>query len=203
VEAIAAAAGVAGAAWAGIVSVLPTAAEIAATSRWRSRVPWSALSGGGGAAAPDMRTVTVKIDERIEPLVREALAAAVKSDAERFLHALEAFPDDAAVTHGVHLAMASASYVLLDMHNGRPTDAELREIAAEIQAEESWAEVAAHDLFILLSAALDGRSDNQLPIEKVVALPFVAAAYLLAAGHNKGEWWFDYFDRVEAALERE
>ena len=43
---------------------------------------------------------------------------------------------------------------------------------------------------------------DRLDRQAGVALPFVTAAYLLASSARPSEWWFDYLDRVETALEQ-
>lgn len=144
----------------------------------------------------------MRIDDRVEPLVREVLAAAVKADEDRFARALQAFPDDAAVTNGVQLAMSAALYVLQDQYGRRPTDDELHTVAARMAETENWTEVCADDVVAAITAALNGRrGDEVLPMVKIVTLPFIIAAYLLAAGCAEGEHWFNYLDRAEAAIE--
>lgn len=144
----------------------------------------------------------MEIDAHIEPLVRETLAAAVKRDEERFERALAAFSSDDVAAKGVQLATAVALYVLQDQYGGRPSTAELQAIANKIAELESWAEVSAADIVTLLNAATDGtRLDQVLPLERAVILPFVVAAYLLASCCKEGEWWFDYLDQAEAAVE--
>jgi hypothetical protein len=45
--------------------------------------------------------------------------------------------------------------------------------------------------------------DTVMPIERAVLVTFVLATNLLMSCHRDGEWWFDYLDRVEAALEQQ
>lgn len=49
---------------------------------------------------------------------------------------------------------------------------------------------------------LDERPANLEP-HALGAAPLTLAAYLLALGAGEDEWWFNYLDRIEAALERQ
>lgn len=145
----------------------------------------------------------MKISDRVEPLVREALAAAVKRDWERFLRALEAFPDERTAADAVTLAAAISAYVLQDQYGRRPTGEELGRIAAKMDELEQWSGLTEPEFRTGLRIVLGdqiGETDRLEP-QAGVALPFVMAAYLLASSAQPPEWWFDYLDRVEAALE--
>jgi hypothetical protein len=145
----------------------------------------------------------MKIDNDVEPLLREALSAAVKADGRRFAQALQAFPNDESLAHGVAVAMAVGLYVLHDVFGHRPTTEELHEVARKLVAMETWAEVNAEDVVAAVTAAFDGRrGDEVLPPEKVLVLPLIVAAYLLSAGRAENEQWWEYLDRAEAAIER-
>lgn len=143
------------------------------------------------------------IDESIEPLVREALAAVVGKDAERLQRAITAFPDSESMTKGIRLAAAVALYALLDLHDGQqPSDGELAEIACDITKAESWTDVSSDEIIKYLTAAYrKARVDQILPADRVIILTFVIAANLVASYHDDNEEWWDYLDRAEAALE--
>lgn len=145
----------------------------------------------------------MKISDRVEPLVREALAAAVKRDWERFLRALEAFPDEQTGADALRLATAISAYVLQDQYGRRPTDEEIGRIAAKMDEKEQWSGLAEPEFRTGLRLVLGDqiREADRLEQQAGIALPFVAAAYLLASSAQPPEWWFDYLDRVEAALE--
>lgn len=144
----------------------------------------------------------MRIDDRVEPMVRGALAAAVKADAPRFAHALRAFPDDEAAAHGARIAMAVVLYVLEDEYGGRPEPSELRAVATQLAEMEDWADVHADEVVAAVNAAFDGRpGDEVLPPERLYALPFVIAAYTLTAGCPDDEQWWEYLDRAEAAID--
>ena len=146
----------------------------------------------------------MKISDLVEPLVREALAAAVKRDWERFLRALEAFPDEQTGADALALATAISAYVLQDQYGRKPTDEEIGRIAAKMDEKESWSGLNEPEFRSGLRAVLgDDSGDGQrLEPQARIALPFVMAAYLLASSAKPPEWWFNYLDRVEAALDR-
>lgn len=76
----------------------------------------------------------MEIDSRVEPLVREALDAAVKEDEEQLAAALSAFPDADARRKGLELTVAISYVAWPDMHDGNPTAEELRQAAAVLLA---------------------------------------------------------------------
>jgi hypothetical protein len=145
----------------------------------------------------------VEIDDRTEPLVREALAAAVGQDPERFRGAVRAFPDDDAMTRGVQLACALALFVLDDLFEGRrPTEEEIRSLAGDVATSEDWADVTLDEVAAFFVAGYDRISaEAVLPLERVLILCYVVAANLLSSYHEDGEEWWEYLDRAEAAIE--
>lgn len=143
------------------------------------------------------------LDDRVEPLVRNALSAAAAQDPDRLADAMLAFSDAVALIKGIRLAAAVAVLVVTDLHHGkRPTAAELAEVAADIAAAEDWTDITADEIVILLTAAYDGkRVDDLLPMDRVIAMSFVVTASLLASYRDDGEQWWDYLDRAEAIIE--
>jgi hypothetical protein len=142
------------------------------------------------------------IDERVEPLVRSTIEAVVKRDMAALQGAFARFPDDESMTYGAQLASAVGLYVLHDVYGREPTAAEIRAVANKLAEMESWTDVTADEVVLFLSAALAGqRADRVLPLERVAILPYVIAGNLLASCCKEGEWWFDYLDRAESAIE--
>lgn len=142
----------------------------------------------------------MKIDNRIEPIVREILAAVVKRDGETFIRAMEQVPDERTAIEAGQLAVAIATYVILDLHDGRPTDEEVRQIAEVAAEAEAWAGLTPETFVEAITALLDQRQVRLEP-HVMAVVPFILAGYALAAGAEDDEWWFKYLDRVEAALE--
>src|SRR5437879_1461350 len=95
----------------------------------------------------------MKIDEHVEPLVREVLDAAVKRDGDRLDTALNAFTDESQRRTGLDLVYAVARYALLDLYQGqRPSDEQVRGLADKLTEMESWSTLPAEDIrsFLLL-----------------------------------------------------
>jgi hypothetical protein len=144
----------------------------------------------------------MKIDDRVEGLARDALDAAVKRDSAAFEAALRAFPNDEAVRDGVSLVLAVAAYIMTEIHGGRPNDAQVRAVAEKVASMEAWAGPTGDEVHGLLSRLLNSEPQSP-PGEHVIVLAFVVTASLLASLHLKDEKWWNYLDRVEAAIERE
>jgi hypothetical protein len=145
----------------------------------------------------------MKIDDGVELRVRETLHWVVKQNAAEFQNALTAFPDPATRVAALELLGAVAGFVLADMHGGKPSPNDVDAVAAEIAEEESWASVTSNEAAAYLNGVFTGQPlVDVLPPDRVVVLAFVIAAYLLSARpKEEGEWWFNYLDKVESAIE--
>ncbi|MEO3821240.1 hypothetical protein [Plantactinospora sp. B24E8] len=144
----------------------------------------------------------MKISSRVEPLVRDALDAAVKRDFAKLDAALKAFPDDQTTQQGVELALAVTVYVLHDIHQGKPSEAETRSVAEEIARAEAWAQPTAEETSEFLLKLVSGQPfAPSVPSENVFILAFVSAANLLSSCRRDDEEWWNYLDRAEAAIE--
>ncbi|MEN3307256.1 MAG: hypothetical protein V7603_3458 [Micromonosporaceae bacterium] len=147
----------------------------------------------------------MRIDGRVEPLVREVLDAAVKKDLNRLAAAFSAIRDNESAAHAVQLALAICRYVLLELHGGQPPpSARIESLADEIARDESWAQVRQADVTAFINNVLNGHQlDDGLPGEEAVTLPFIVAANLLASSSEAkdGNRWFDYLDEIEERLE--
>lgn len=145
----------------------------------------------------------MKIDDKIEPLVREALDASVKEDTERLDAALKAFPSEDARRKGLELTVAIAFGVLVDSHDGKPSPEQLRHVAQTVAQMEHWAGVTQDEAHAYLSALVKSESLAALDSETTVLLTFVITASLLSSSRKlkQDEWWFNYLDRIEAQLE--
>jgi hypothetical protein len=144
----------------------------------------------------------MKIDSKVEPLVREALDAAVKQDIDRLDAALDAFADDTKRRDGLALLFAISRLVLHDLNEGKnPTDEQVSDLADWIAEEEAWAGLPADEIrnFLLWLLGDDSKTVNQ---DMYIVLVFVVTATLLSSRRQPdGQWWFDYLDQIEAALE--
>jgi hypothetical protein len=144
----------------------------------------------------------MRIDDQVEPLVREALTAVVKSDPDRLRQAFAAFPDGSAMTSGARLATAVALFVLNDVYGRRPTPAEVRSVADKLVELEDWTDISSDEVTTFLTAAYGGtRADRILPADRIAPLAYVIAGNLLSSCCKEGEFWFNYLDRAESGLE--
>lgn len=142
------------------------------------------------------------IDARVEPLVREALAAVITKDRGRFQQAIDAFPDDAAMTQGVQLAATVAMYIVEECYGRSPTKEQIRETADDIATVDDWTDIVADEVATFIVAAVDHvRFETVLPIERFVLLSYVMAGYLLSFHRRENEEWWDHLDRAEAVIE--
>lgn len=144
------------------------------------------------------------IDERVEPLVREAIDAAVKKNLDQLHAAFSAISDRGTVTNATDLVRAVCAQVVLDtFHGQRPTYAQIDSLAGDIAFEEGWARVRKNDIATLLNNVLLGEEQvyHELSPEEEVALPFIVAANLLTENSEPSDGdWIDYLDRVESSI---
>jgi hypothetical protein len=139
----------------------------------------------------------------LEPLVREALAASVKGNPERFQEALSAFPNEQAAADGLRLAHAIANFALLRQFGHQPNEDEITELAADIAQSEAWSTLTAPDIASVLRGMFSGREGESLEPEVKVSAPFIIAAFALGSAVEPPKWWFEYLDEIEAVLERQ
>src|SRR5262245_51887398 len=123
----------------------------------------------------------MKIDNRVEPIVREILAAVVKRDGEAFIRSMDQLPDERTAILAGQLAVAIATFVILDLHDGRPADEEVRQIADVAAEAEAWASLTPETFVEAITAMLDQRQPRLDPHVTAV-VPFIIAGYALAAG---------------------
>ncbi|HEX5740518.1 MAG TPA: hypothetical protein VFY17_03065 [Pilimelia sp.] len=147
----------------------------------------------------------VLIDDRIEDLVRQALNAVIKCSTSLLAEAQHVFGDDASRTEGCRLACAIASFIAHECHGGRPTPAQIGQLADAVSAHERWSGVSAAEVRALLTvvtghAGRDGVG-HLLPPHRVPLVCYVTAGSLLASTRRPGEPWWDHLDRVEAGIE--
>ncbi|MBM0233146.1 hypothetical protein JNW91_15515 [Micromonospora sp. STR1_7] len=147
--------------------------------------------------------VQLIIDERVEQLVRDTLHWAVKRQPAEFDEALKTFSDVPTQRSAMELLVAISAFVAVDMCGGKPSPVQIRELATEVAEAEDWSSATPQEVEAFLSTILTGRSlSGVLPAGSAVVLAFVVAASLLSSRpKSEGEWWFNYLDKVEAAIE--
>ncbi|MFC8299720.1 hypothetical protein [Micromonospora orduensis] len=145
----------------------------------------------------------MKIDERVEHLVRDTLHWAVKRQPVEFDEALKAFSDITTQRSAMELLVAISAFVAVDICGGKPSPGQIQELATEVAEAENWSSATHQEVEAFLHTILTGRSlSGVLPAGSAVILAFVVAASLLSSRpKSEGEWWFNYLDKVEAAIE--
>lgn len=146
----------------------------------------------------------MKFDDRIESTVRDLFNAVVKSKEGDFEAALRELPDEASRHKALELAVAVCGFVVIDTYDRRPTADETREIAQGVVEAGSWMPLSEQEVATFLTAALNGRPlVEAVGAENAFFLAFIITGILLVASPKvgEGEFWFNYLDRVEAAIE--
>ncbi|MFK3981839.1 hypothetical protein ACI2K4_15870 [Micromonospora sp. NPDC050397] len=144
----------------------------------------------------------MRVEKRIEPLVRNAIHAAVVRDFALLEDRLQKFPDDKAVRAAVELTLALVYFLMVDIHAGRPSETEVAGVATEIARTEVWARSSRDEVTEFLVRLMNREQlAPAVPGENVIILAFVVAANLLSSCRRDDEEWWDYLDRVEAAIE--
>ena len=146
----------------------------------------------------------MKIDDRIEAPVRDLFSAVVKSNEEEFAKVLRGLSDQASQVKALELAIAVCGFVLIDTYGRRPTASETEEIAQVIVDAGGWVPLTVPEVSKFLTVTLDGKPLAQtFGAENAFFLAFIITGTLLGASPKigEGEWWFNYLDRVEAAIE--
>ncbi|MGC4875217.1 hypothetical protein ACLQ26_02965 [Micromonospora sp. DT43] len=145
----------------------------------------------------------MRIDERVEQLVRDTLHWAVKRQPVEFDEALRAFSDVPTQRSAMELLVAISAFASADICGGEPSPAQIQELSAEVAEAETWSSASAPEVETFLKTILAARPlSGVLPAGSAVVLAFVVAASLLSMRpKGEGEWWFNYLDKVEAAIE--
>jgi hypothetical protein len=148
----------------------------------------------------------VKIDDRVESLVREGFGAAVARDSDRFVTALQAIAaaGDQTANTAVNLALKITAYALLDIHEGMsPDEEQIHDLAKDFCEMEEWAvpdEAAAVKMLTALGNLTS--VEEVLSPEEISVLVFFLGAWLLASFLRGEKHWTDYLDDILDDLER-
>nr|MDT0659334.1 hypothetical protein [Micromonospora sp. DSM 115978] len=146
----------------------------------------------------------MRIDDRVERLLRATMDAAVHRDTPRFEKALRKFRDAESVRQAVDLALAISAFVLFQVFNGKPSATQISELAARMSRQEKWMGLTAADVESLLGGMLDGEPPRAPLVADTIMVPAILVATNLVASASKpkqGEWWFNYLDKIETAIE--
>ncbi|MDT0531784.1 hypothetical protein RM555_22595 [Micromonospora sp. DSM 115977] len=145
----------------------------------------------------------MRIDDGVEQRLRAVLHHVVKQQSEEFDIALRAFPDDRSRRDALELLVAITYYALIDAYGRRPSPEEVHEVAASVAESERWVPLSHSEVERYLNQVLGGQPlTDVLEPEAAVLLAFVVTGSLLSSRpQGEGEWWFNYLDKVEAAIE--
>jgi len=146
----------------------------------------------------------MKIDKDIEPLVREAFAASVAEEPERFESALEALSrSDDLTSRSLTLAFAVDSAALFAIHQGRPSDEQFSSLAESFASSQSWSNVDEPTSRIYLTSLADMRPPlDELPPADLAFAAFAVGGWLLSAFKiGDGIHWYDFLDTILDTLE--
>jgi hypothetical protein len=133
-----------------------------------------------------------------------AVGGVVKRNDDEFDNALQELGDGETRRKAVELTVAICAFVLLDTYEGRPSPADIDLVARTVADMEKWATLTAPEVGTFLTNILDGRRlEEALDVQTTLMMVFIVTGSLLAASPKVGkdEWWFNYLDRVEAAIE--
>jgi hypothetical protein len=147
----------------------------------------------------------MKIDSTIEPMVREAFAASVAGEPERFETGVEAIAErgDEFTSRALALALAVDHLALLLTHSGqRPDDQQLDYLAGGLAEDaQHWgADITPASARSFLESLATGSSTTLSPGE-LVEIAFGAGGWLLSAFLPEGKRWTEFLDEIEDALE--
>lgn len=139
------------------------------------------------------------VDPEIEQHVRDAFAAVIGRDGERFAAAFEGLDRDqsvAAATYGVVVV----GYVVNSLFREGYADQQLRDLAARIvDGEKEWADLDLDTVVRLLGSASAGDLKFPgVPREDVLGYLFVCGGYLLGIHRREGQEWWEYLDQIWA-----
>lgn len=146
----------------------------------------------------------MKIDSTVEPLVREAFAASVAAEPERFTAALGAISErgDAAASSALELALAVDRVALLSVHSGQvPDDQQLDYLAGGLADDaQDWApSVTVESARAFLEAVAKG-TPATLNAGDLIELAFGTGGWLLSS-FEVGMTWTQFLDQILDTLE--
>lgn len=147
----------------------------------------------------------MQVNMQVEPLVREALGAAVNRDPAKSEEALRTIlaRGDETLRDSVDLALAICALALFDIYDGaKPSHEQISELTKTFLAAEAWAQFDEPTVLKFLNALAEGApSDRVVDPEVLVRLVFVVGGWLLAGFLTEGERWSDFLDQILDTIE--
>jgi hypothetical protein len=149
--------------------------------------------------------VFVQVNMQVEPLVREALGAAVNRDPDKSGEARRTVlaAGDETLRDSTNLALTICALALFDIYDGaKPSDEQLGDLATTFVAAEAWAQFDEQTVLRFLNALAEGTpADQVVDPEVLVRLAFVVGGWLLAGFLTEGERWNDFLDQILDTIE--
>jgi hypothetical protein len=145
----------------------------------------------------------MKINLTVEPMVREALAAAVGQERQRYDQAvlLLAENGEKSLVESINLGLSVAGFALADLHQGRrPAPAQIDRLAADFVESEAWSNIEQVSVREILRALTEGDPVDLAPGDTAFSL-FAIDAWLLSAFGPEDRPWNQYLDQILVALE--
>jgi hypothetical protein len=148
----------------------------------------------------------VKIDKNVEPAVREAFAASVAGERERFDAAVTRIgrSGDDFVNKALELVLAVNSAALSSIHEGKPpSDRQLQRLAEEFTNQENeWADIDAATTLTYLTSLADRKSPlEDLSLAEMFFTAFATGGWLLSAFLPDDGKWAAFLDEILDQLE--
>ena len=148
----------------------------------------------------------MKIDKSVESAVREAFAASVAEEPERFESALEVIADrgEAFTKDAVNLAIAVDAAALVLLHDGEaPDEDQVEELAHDFVETQSWAEISPDvaTRFLVGASSDETTWSEALPVGDIAQASFAVGGWLLSAFLPEDKDWTDFLDEILGRLE--
>lgn len=148
----------------------------------------------------------MKIDKVVEPAVREAFAASVAEEPDRFNAVVAEIADrgEDFTRDAVVLAVAVDAMALLALHDGERLDEEeLTAFARDFVESQGWADIAAADAhrFLVAISGTERRLPDVLPLGDLGLISFALGGWLLSAFLPEGMDWTHLLDELLDVLE--
>jgi hypothetical protein len=146
----------------------------------------------------------MKIDSTVEPLVREAFAASVAAEPERFTAALGAISErgDAVASTALELALAVNHVALLSVHAGQvPDDQQFDYLAGGLADDaQDWAPSVTRESARAFLESVATGSPTAFNTGDLIELAFGAGGWLLSS-FEIGMTWTQFLDQILDSLE--
>ncbi|GLY16802.1 hypothetical protein LWF15_07830 [Kineosporia rhizophila] len=146
----------------------------------------------------------MRIDDRVEGLVRESLAAVIAADPGRMTVAGQAVLDagEQTLDEASDLLFALNDRLLADLHDGPVRPDSVAALAEAVARMEAWTGLDSSVAWQFLMALAQGRDPSEaLPPDEAVSTGLVVGGWLLSAFTPAGQHWESVLDECLDCLE--